>query len=420
MKRKYLYQMVAVSAVALSASVSEGAGYRIRETNGLMANSFAGENAVVGDCSTLWNNPASMTYIKGHVSSAHLNFIFPYAKFRLKSATGVSGNDGGNGGQNAVVPALYGVADLHPNLKFGLSINSPWGLETNYDRGWIGRYFALKSKLETINITPALGFKINDQWSIGFGLSAQWARVTLTNKVKITGSPDAESKLTGRDWAFGTVLGLMFEPWKGTRFGLSYHSQINHQMGSGDIEFRTVPAALFSTLRPGPVEASLKTPHFFNLSASHDINPAWTVLGDVMYTNWASNRDIRVNRLDTGAALKTITLNWHNTFTVALGAVYKYNPNWTFRFGTAFDQTPTRDAHRTPVIPDQNRYWLSAGADYTFSNGVIAKLAYAHLFVESAKINQSIAATPFSTFTQLSGRFRNHVDIVSVHLNWKY
>ena len=425
MKRIHLYQLVTVSAFALAADLSYGAAFRIRETNGLMGQSFAGEAAVVGDCSTQWNNPASMTYINKHVSSGHVHFIFPYAKFRDQGSVNLSGNNGGNAGQNAVVPALYGVANLHPNFKFGLGINSAWGLSTKYNSGWIGRHYSLKSSLQTLAVTPSLAWKINEQWSIGFGLTGQWAKVTLTKAVDQRGlgaaTKDGHVKVTGDNIAFGAILGVMYEPWQGTRFGLSYHSQINHPF-TGEVEFRDINAAIIANPRVanGPVEASLKTPHFFNLSASHDCNAQWTVLGDFMFTNWATLRDLRINRTNTGAVLEELPLKWKNTITIALGVNYKYDEHWKFRLGTAYDQSPIPDKTRHPIIPDEDRYWVSAGADYTFNNGIVAKLAYAHLFAPDPKINFFKPLDAPALAKTLKGKYRSHVDIISVSLNWKY
>ena len=41
-------------------------------------------------------------------------------------------------------------------MHFGLGVNAPFGLKTDYDDGWIGRYQALKSQIKTINVNPAL------------------------------------------------------------------------------------------------------------------------------------------------------------------------------------------------------------------------------------------------------------------------
>ena len=51
----------------------------------------------------------------------------------------------------------------------------------------------------------------------------------------------------------------------------------------------------------------------------------------------------------------------------SVGANYRYNDQWMFRGGIAYDQTPVRDEFRTPRLPDSDRTWLSFGAQYKWS-----------------------------------------------------
>jgi long-chain fatty acid transport protein len=72
-----------------------------------------------------------------------------------------------------VAPNLYYVKQIGDQLAFGIGINSPFGLMTQYDRGWVGRYHAIKSDLMVLNANPGLAYKFNEQFSVraGFNLS---------------------------------------------------------------------------------------------------------------------------------------------------------------------------------------------------------------------------------------------------------
>jgi long-chain fatty acid transport protein len=52
------------------------------------------------------------------------------------------------------------------------------------------------------------------------------------------------------------------------------------------------------------------------------------------------------------------------------------------------------DAFRTSRIPDQNRVWLSFGGQYKPSKNSAIDVAYTHLFIANATINdvQNVAA----------------------------
>lgn len=67
------------------------------------------------------------------------------------------------------MPAVYGAYDLAPDLKFGLAVTVPFGLKSQYDGNGVGRYQAIKSDLEIININLNIAYRISEWLSIGGG-----------------------------------------------------------------------------------------------------------------------------------------------------------------------------------------------------------------------------------------------------------
>jgi long-chain fatty acid transport protein len=58
------------------------------------------------------------------------------------------------------------------------------------------------------------------------------------------------------------------------------------------------------------------------------------------------------------------------------------------RAGFAYDETPIRSAEfRTPRIPDNDRYFLSAGLKWSVTNFMDLDVAYAHLFVDQPNVD---------------------------------
>ncbi|MEI2636468.1 MAG: outer membrane protein transport protein [Methylotenera sp.] len=47
-------------------------------------------------------------------------------------------------------------------------MNAPFGLKTEYDKEWLGRFQADMSEVKTININPSIAFKVNDRAFIRF------------------------------------------------------------------------------------------------------------------------------------------------------------------------------------------------------------------------------------------------------------
>src|SRR3954462_6503326 len=160
----------AIGGVVVLLVVSEAfdAAFALQENSGSgLGNAFAGGAASAEDASTVWSNPAGMSRIASNQVATAVHLIKPSAKFsndgsqpatvcpRELAVCGASGiyqplgGDGGDAGSWAVVPNLYLVVPITRQFSFGLGVNSPFGLVTEYDDTWIGRYQAVKSDVMT-------------------------------------------------------------------------------------------------------------------------------------------------------------------------------------------------------------------------------------------------------------------------------
>jgi Long-chain fatty acid transport protein len=409
------FKALTAVGLILAASQANAAGFAIKETSGMLTGqAYAGAASMTGDLSTMWNNPASMTYLNKNEMTGALNVILPSAKFKRGSGTTVDplvaaavreNGNGGNGGKAAFVPAFYGMWNVANNFKAGLGITAPFGLMTEYGSDWVGRYNAIKSSLKTININPNLAYKVNEHVSLGFGVSFQYADVELTNKAFV--GTDVFNKVTGDDWGAGFNLGLLVEPMKGTKFGVSYRSRINHGL-RGKI----------SGVNNEKVTADLKTPDSVDFSASHDFNEQFSVHGSALLTRWSSFSTLKVVNT-SGGTITNKPQEWKDVWFFALGLNYKPAKEWMLQLGVAYDQTPTRDKHRSPMLPDNNRTWVSTGVHYNLNDAFKVGLTYTHLFIKDCKINIASARAAGAPIA-LQGKMKTAVDIIGLQLNYKF
>lgn len=444
------------AALAGLAGGAVASGFALIEQNASgLGNAFAGQAASAQDASTIYFNPAALTRLPGKnlVFAGHL--IKPSATFGNSATTAavstvlgagpfaLNGN-GGDAGDLAFVPNAYFSWQLGPQWHVGVGVSAPFGLKTEYDANWMGRFHALKSELRTINVNPTVAFKVNESFSIGFGLNWQRAEAELTKAVNysfvasaggIPGVPnntEGSNKIEGDDDAWGFNLGILFRAGPNTDIGVSYRSAMNYTL-SGTAAFFGRPAAVQAVLAgaagaaaaavaagqvgDSSVTADLKLPASFSIAFRHQLNPSWDILGDATWTEWSTLQALNIVR-NTGFVLESTRFNWRDTWRVGLGFNYRPNQAWTVRFGAAYDETPTSDTYRTPRVPDQSRTWLAIGAQYKVSKAGAIDFGYAHLFVKDAAIN--LAGPPALTAAQAAGRgrligsFDNKVDILSV------
>src|SRR5262249_45418465 len=150
-------------------------------------NAFAGGAAIAEDASTVWYNPAGMTRLNGPQLIVGGSYIRPSFDANVVSASNVFGSTigggGGDAGANAFVPNLYTTYPLSKRLTLGAALNAPFGLVTDYESSWAGRYHALRSDIKTINFNFAGAFKFNDALSVGVGVNRQRLQAELTQAV---------------------------------------------------------------------------------------------------------------------------------------------------------------------------------------------------------------------------------------------
>jgi long-chain fatty acid transport protein len=422
-----------LAAIVAAAAEALGSGFQLRENSAAaLGNAFAGAAVSGEDPSIAANNPAGMTALSGNPVSGNLSVVIPSASFSGSAFNAarqpISGGNGGDAGGAQSVPALYAIYDAAADLKFGLAVTAPFGLNSQYDSGWVGRYQAIKSGLEVVNINPSIAYRLTDWLSIGGGPAIQRASAELTSAINSTAVahlanpllpagfvlPDGFVRVTGDSWSVGYNLGVLAQILPGTRLGASYRSQIGHRLeGSG---FVTVPAPLSADPRfhSTPTQTDLKTPGIVSLAASQQIAPDIVLLAEVQWTNWGVVKNLRVQRPD-GSSLIEQPEEWHRTWFGSIGASWHPDPNWTLRGGFAFDATPVRDQFRTARLPDADRYWLAVGLGYRCAANLRFDAAYVHIFAGSVPINE---VSP--TGDQLTGHFAGHVDLVSLSATLRF
>ena len=407
--RAYVMHKIILSFVIFTTPIAaQAAGFALAEQSGSgLGNAFAGAAASTEDASTIYFNPAGMTYIQGTQLVGALHMIKPNVDFSgTISATGhTAGGNGGDAGNLAFIPNFYYKTDLTDNIKFGLGVNAPFGLKTEYDPSWMGRFQAIKSELKTVNINPALAYRVNDQLSLGAGISAMWAQAELTRAVNRGADlkPETTVKIKGNDWGIGFNLGAIYQATTDTRIGVAYRSSI-HQNLSGESSSPLVTALNTN------VKAGLTLPENFSVSAFSRLNDQWDLLGDVTWTRWSRFKELRIDFANAVPDAVTAE-NWTNTLRYSVGANYHYSDTLKLRGGLAYDQEAINDQFRTARIPGNDRKWLSLGAGWLLNPNSRIDVGYSHLFISSASIADKQTAAGNGN---LIGSYDGSVDILSM------
>jgi long-chain fatty acid transport protein len=464
-RRTRLAAAVGAALMSLPAGHALGAAFALQEQNASgLGHAYAGGAAAAEDVSTIFYNPAGLVRLQTTQAVVAANVICPSAKFHDNGSQPAAfqslGGTGGDAGSCAVVPNLYLGIPFTDKWSFGIGVNVPFGLKTEYDSDWLGRFQAVKSKLDTVNINPVLSWEPTSHLTVGGGVSWQRLKATLTSKVNYAGlfaqgvgslvaagqvpaaaAPaligsaaglESNADVSGSDSGWGWDLGALWQASEQTRFGVHYRSKIKYDV-SGSVNFTNPTASSLGPLGPlapvgaaivsgvnaalvsGDVNLHIEMPDTANVSIFHQFNNKWDLMADLQYTGWSTIKDLTIVR-STGAVLSSTPENFRNTWRISAGANYRYSDMLIFRGGVAYDQSPVRDAQRTPRLPDNDRTWLAMGVQYKFSPSLAIDLAYAYIWVRDPTMNQNEGSTAANGL--ISGSYRSNVNIVGLQLTY--
>jgi len=464
--RSIVTGLVVIISLITTVSSAFCSGFALIEQSASgLGTAYSGGAAAAEDATTVFTNPAAMTLLKGQQISGVLHVIMPSATYNngtAKNAAGApfSGGNGGEAGLTGFIPNFYYVAKLNKDLAIGFGMNTPFGLATKYDDTWVGRYHAVKSDMMTINFNPSVAYRINDKLSVGAGFNVQYMKAELTSMIDFglsaysqlkagnatqqaqanalvtagaVSNPRADiyGNMKGESWSISWGnYGILYTPSESTRFGATYRSEMKHSL-KGDVSFSPRDATYLtalglagsagSTFANQGINGEITLPASASLSAFHRFNPAWAVTGDVSWTQWSSFNKLVINFNNGTLPASPTTENWQDTWRFSLGTTYNPTAKLALRTGVAYDMTPVPDAeHRTPRIPDNDRFWIAVGAGYKFSDMISLDFGYAHLFVDSSRMSKSATTAEDAGRGTLAGNFSTSVDILSTQLNIRF
>ncbi len=451
-----LRQTVRLSAVFTGLFIvksSFASGFQINEMSPtIQATALADAATASGDISGMAYNPATLATIKStdlylggtllvpHVSynnaqasltALPTDIIFPVPA-KTVPINGI--NSEGNITPSAFVPDAYVGTSLFPklfnnNLKIGLGIDVPFGLETNYNDDWVGQYNALESKIDVINVFPTIAYQITPKLSAGASLNFENISATLSNNYieesntllgPIVGAT-GNSSLSGSAWSVGYTLGLMYQLTSTTTVGADYHSAVNESInGTATI---TSAGGLEDEAGTYNGHVDLDLPAIANFGVSQKMGDKLTVMAGAEWTQWDTVQSINANLANfdgQSSVLDSNPLNYSNSWLYSLGAKYQLLSKLSVSGGWAYDATPTNSTYRDARIPDTNRQWLTLGCEYAPTKALSVFATYEHIFMNNQNIN--LTQQPMSDLSpvHLSANYNGYANIIAGGLNYTF
>ena len=401
--------------------------------------SGAGRSAAADDAATVFNNPAGISRLDGPRLTVDAQLYLPSSTFSNAGSTdttgaAITGNDGGDAGNDTFIPGLYYSRRLDERWSWGVSVNVPFGLSSHWNRNWVGRYQNIKTGIKTLNISPAATYRIDDAWSVGVGLDAQYAKADLSNAIDFgvvclsqaspstcsslgMGAPqsaDGLVELEGDDWGYGYNLGVLYSHGK-LRLGATYRSKISYTL-TGNANFTNPPqAAAFSpAFTDTKASVPLTLPEVASFGVYYQSTPRLAIMGNATWTRWSRMDKLTVHFQNPAQPDQSYARNWRDTWRWSLGFDYRLDPKWRLQWGGAYAPSAIPDSTYDASVPTSDAYWLSAGAQYAYSPTFGFGFGLTHIFFQNRDVNHTGAFGD-----TLRGTVHSTLDIVGAQLHWR-
>ncbi|WP_368869315.1 long-chain fatty acid transporter FadL [Proteus terrae] len=424
MNRKNLFTRTALAAIVGTITSQAGAaGFQLNEySTSALGRAFSGEGVIADDASVGSRNPAALTMFDRPEISVGAILINPSVDVKGKSPLTGTDTTAKDIAPSALVPNIHFVAPINDKWAIGASGTTNFGLATDFPNDYPAGLIGGKTDLRTMNLNLSTGYRVNNQFSVGLGLNALYADAEITRHVgeagKVLGgalsqkpgmgqlggylsslSPsDRFAQLKGDAWGFGWNAGLLYEFDEGNRISFTYRSKVKVKFKDGEYQsdLRSIPqlegmGIVGTNGETIKGKLDLNLPEIWEFAAYHRVAPKWAVHYNFAYTSWSAFEELRATRKSDGQQLFKKEEGFRDAWRVALGTTYYHDDNWTFRTGIAFDDSPVPADKRSISIPDQDRFWLSAGATYAFNKDMSVDVGLAYMHGKKVTIKEKLS-----------------------------
>lgn len=422
-----LHRSLSLAAISFAALIAAQGGaqagaFALREqSTEAQGMSFAGAASGSGSLSSMYWNPATMTFMPGFQTEIDGSLIIPQVEitptFTLPAGLSALGGSG-DIGQDAFLPSSYAGYQVNDRLWLGVSVSTPFGLVTKPNDPWAGQLYSRTTSVTSFDVAPTVAYRVNDWLSVGASVRGQYFKVRYFSA--IGPSPDFPSPfapsagLEGDSFGIGYSLGATLTPAPGTTIGLGFRSGIEHDI-EGDF--------LVAGRSVSPIKSRIVVPEIVSLGVSQQVTDAFSLHGTVEWTNWSRLGSPRVYSTLSGTLLPaspTLPLEYNDSWFFALGGEYRINPAWTVRAGIGYELAPIDVENRTTRLPDADRLVVSLGTSYNWSDQLTVDLAYTHVFAVSDTDIDIRPGHPSFRGAVFVADSESNVDIISAAVRYRW
>ncbi|HEX5276799.1 MAG TPA: outer membrane protein transport protein [Fluviicoccus sp.] len=216
--------LLAMAILALP-GLSQASGFSLNEQGTKsLGTALAGRASTAADATTVYSNPAGMSRLAGTQMSGNLALIDAPADIENPSGTPATGTNNGDMVPLTVVGSSFATKQINDSFHAGIGVYAPFGLSTNYEDSFQGRYFGDKSKVKVVALQPTASLQLTPEVSVGLGLVISKIEGILSSQVSPM-APGSQLMIEGDDMGTSFNFGVLAAVSEDTRVGVAFHSR---------------------------------------------------------------------------------------------------------------------------------------------------------------------------------------------------
>jgi long-chain fatty acid transport protein len=342
----------------------------------------------------VYTNPAGMTGIKEDVLLSGLQILLPDVRFDSEIAE-AGGSDGGNSANIAVIPSLFVVKKLPNDFTAGFAITGPLGGGVDYGKSFVGRYQANKSVLTGLGVTTSVGYKINDQWSVGAGVTAIYTTLDSDVSIKQAGGDDGNLNIDKiDDWSPQGFFSVNWQPTEKVLFGLLYRTSSSVEL-DGDLNITGITNPIIKEITDNlnDIQMDLDYAQLISVGVKYQATDNLVLVADFDWEDWSElGKEQIVIGTPGPSIVQYADFHWKDTYHVGAGAIYKLDDGGRFvSGGLGYDSSPVDDKYRTFILPidEQFKVGFAYGKESPTNDQLSYSLGCSYTWFGDGKIDQT-------------------------------
>jgi len=399
-----------VFSLLLGMQGAQAAGFYLNELGTPSSTGMAGVSNVTNNftADAAWTNPAGMTGLSEDSLVVGATVLSGKVEFDSDVATG-GGSDGGNASEPVFIPSLFYTRVLSEKSRFGLSLVASIGGGVDYGDDFVGRYAVQSVELSGLALTPSYAYRVNDQLSIGVGLS--FLQTKLDQEVAINTllvADDGKATFDElEDEGFQGIFGLTYQASASTMIGLVYRTESSVELeGDLKVEGTAIPIA------NQDLKIEWDNPQTLEMGVQHQLSDAKTLFVNLGWQDWSAFSENKLSVKNTGIS-DVSDRNWDDTWLAGVAYAQKLDDGETFKLGLAYESSPVKDKYRTFDFPVDEMWRMSAGYSWEGGNKSSYAIGATLTRVGDAAIDQTEQGV------QAAGDFDKYL-LLSVGGTWRY